>query len=221
MTTIVSTRIARRAAGTLLLCLAAAAQAQSVYRIVGADGKVTFSDKPPLQAPAKVVGGLSGSGAATASPLPYELRQLASKYPVTLYSSDNCSPCIAARSLLVARGVPFTEKTVKSADDIQALQRLSGEASLPFGTIGGQQLKGFSDIEWTQFLNAAGYPAASALPAGYQSPPPTPLVAAVPAAGNAGAADVGSPGNRTPSRTSASPAPATPANKGNPNGIKF
>lgn len=68
MTTIVSTRIARRAAGTLLLCLAAAAQAQSVYRIVGADGKVTFSDKPPLQAPAKVVGGLSGSGAATASP---------------------------------------------------------------------------------------------------------------------------------------------------------
>ena len=31
----------------LLVCAGTAAQAQTVYRIVGADGKVTFSDKPP------------------------------------------------------------------------------------------------------------------------------------------------------------------------------
>ena len=33
-----------------LLCLASSVQAQTVYRIVGADGKVTFSDKPPVNA---------------------------------------------------------------------------------------------------------------------------------------------------------------------------
>ena len=30
------------------------AQAQQVFRIVGPDGKVTFSDKPPLESSAKV-----------------------------------------------------------------------------------------------------------------------------------------------------------------------
>ena len=33
-----------------LVLLGTAAQAQTVYRIVGADGKVTFSDKPPVTA---------------------------------------------------------------------------------------------------------------------------------------------------------------------------
>ena len=34
----------------LLMQLAASTQAQTVYRIVGADGRVTFSDKPPAAA---------------------------------------------------------------------------------------------------------------------------------------------------------------------------
>jgi hypothetical protein len=54
------------------------------------------------------------------------------------------------------------------------LQRLSGDTSVPFATIGSQQLKGFSDVEWTQFLNAAGYPQTSVLPASYRPPPPRP-----------------------------------------------
>ena len=37
-------------AGTAALVFASGAQAQTVYRIVGADGKVTFSDKPPVTA---------------------------------------------------------------------------------------------------------------------------------------------------------------------------
>lgn len=200
--------------GSLLL-LPATAQAQQVYRIVGADGKVTFSDKPPLAAnEAKVTsaGGASGGGVA-ASALPYELRQVASKYPVTLYTGDNCSPCASARAMLTARGIPFAEKAVITADDAQALQRISGDSALPFATVGGQQLKGYADSEWTQFLNAAGYPASSVLPANYRQPPATPLVAialtptparaAVPAANQAAPA--------------AQPSPAA----NNPAGIKF
>jgi glutaredoxin len=197
------------AAATLL---AGPSRAQQVYRIVGPDGKVTFSDKPPPAAVnAKVTSGTGASAGGANASLPFELRQIASKYPVTFYTTENCGPCTAARSMLITRGVPFTEKTVITAEDSQALQRLSGDSSLPFATIGGQQLKGYSDAEWTQFLNAAGYPAASILPSGYRQPPATPLVT-VSAAPSAAPA---------PAPRPAAPAVQVAPPPANPSGIKF
>ena len=151
--------------------------AQTVYRVVGADGKVTFSDKPPANIGAATTQEIVGNGSANNSQaLPFALRQIVAKYPVTLYTSDNCGPCGSGRSLLTGRGVPFTEKTVNTNEDADALQRISGANTIPFVTIGGQQLKGYSDSEWTQFLNAAGYPKTSALPANYRHQAATPLV---------------------------------------------
>ena len=203
--------------------LATPAHAQQIYRIVGADGKVTFSDKAPAESTAKVTAGSGSSsrGATGQSQLPFELRQVASKYPVTLYTGENCSPCVAARSMLTSRGIPFTEKTVTTSEDSQALQRISGENSLPFATVGSQQLKGFSDSEWTQFLNAAGYPTSSVLPASYRPAAATPLVtvAAAPSAtananANASANTAGSARVVTPGVQAAPPV-------SNPAGIKF
>jgi glutaredoxin len=192
-------------------------QAQQVYRIVGPDGKVTFSDQPPPPASNAKVSAANGSsaGGATSAGLPFELRQVAAKYPVTLYTGNNCAPCGAGRSLLTSRGIPFSEKMVTTNEDTQALQRMSGETSLPFMTIGSQQLKGFSEAEWTQYLDAAGYPASSALPASYRRPAPTPLVtvATPPAAPAAGAA-AGTASGGLPAR------PATQPNN-NPAGIQF
>jgi glutaredoxin len=158
--------------------------AQTVYRSVGPDGKVTYSDQPPpaaSRAKATAAAGDGGRAVAMAS-LPFELRKVASQFPVTLYTSDNCAPCVTARSMLLTRGIPFAEKTVKTFEDTQALQRISGDSSLPFLTIGSQQHKGFSDAEWTQFLDAAGYPKASVLPASYRQAAATPLVTIAPAA---------------------------------------
>lgn len=200
------------AASTVLM---ESCEAQQVYRIVGSDGKITFSDKPPPAATsAKVTSGTGTSGGKVVGPsLPFELRQVASKYPVTFYTSDNCGPCAAARSMLITRGIPFTEKTVSTPEDSQALQRLSGDNSLPFVTIGGQQLKGYSDAEWTQFLNAAGYPSSSILPTNYRQPAATPLVtiSVAPANTQAGVAPV------RPVAPAVEVAPTTAS----PSGIKF
>jgi glutaredoxin len=186
-----------------------------VYRIVGPDGKVTISDQPPVASGnAKVSTGNAGApGGGAGAALPFELRQVATKYPVTLYVGDNCGPCGAGRSLLTSRGVPFVEKTVNTNEDIQALQRLGGESSLPFLTIGSQQLKGFSDTEWSQFLDAAGYPKSSQLPASYRQAAATPLVTAAPVAAPAAAP-------RTPPQA-ARPAPAVAPAANNPAGIRF
>lgn len=200
------------------------AQAQQVFRIVGPDGKVTFSDRAPPPSVSNARVSEAGANAATATgtataALPFELRQVALKYPVTLYASDSCAPCGAARSMLTSRGIPFNEKTVTTGEDAQALERLSGETSLPFLTIGGQQLKGFSDAEWTQFLNAAGYPARSVLPANYRAPAPTPLVTQVTAAPAAASPAAGVTTEVVPANKR--PAARPPEPKDNPSGIRF
>lgn len=157
----------KRAAGLLLIMAAVPALAQGVYRIVGPDGRVTFSDQPPAADAAPRTPTTAVPSTAGNAQLPFALRQVATRYPVTLYTGTDCAPCNSGRNLLSARGIPYTEKTITTNNDAEALKRLSGDASLPFLTIGSQQIKGYSDTEWTQFLNAAGYPAQSALPTGY------------------------------------------------------
>ncbi len=158
---IFATGCAAVCAATLLM--AGSVHAQRVYKIVGADGRITFSDKQPVAAEKVTTteGGKTGDVAGAA--LPFELRQVMTKFPVTLYTSSNCVPCSAGRTLLSGRGIPFFEKTVNTNEDADALQRISGENSLPVLTIGGQLIKGYASSEWMQFLDAAGYPASSAL----------------------------------------------------------
>jgi glutaredoxin len=155
--------------------LPAAAQ---VFRIVGPDGKVTFSDRPPPDGkatPANSVQMPPAAGSSTAS-LPLELRNAATRFPFTLYTGRDCAPCNTSRSFLTQRGVPFTERTVVTQADIDALQKIAGQPRVPFATLGGQHLSGFSESEWTQYLDAAGYPKVSQLPPTFRNPAPTALV---------------------------------------------
>lgn len=207
------------------LAAASSAQAQQVYRIVGPDGRVTFSDKPPANTTDNATVSTSGAAAAAGgASLPFVLQQVTSRYPVTLYTGAGCQPCVDGRGLLMRRGIPFTEKTITSAEDGEALRRLSGNTSLPFLTIGAQQIRGFSDVEWTQFLDAAGYPKTSQLPGGYRNPPATALVTvqrpdpARPAdqAEAGAAAPGGAPAGGTPPANVGAPAAVS-----NPAGIRF
>ncbi|WP_176667560.1 glutaredoxin family protein [Variovorax sp. SG517] len=208
-----------RLTGLALVLVAAGAVAQPVYRQVDKNGKVTFSDRAPSAstepAPAAGQPGSAPSSTANTSGLPYELRQVAQRYPVTLYSGDECGPCGAARTLLITRGIPFEERTVKSNADIEALQRLSNQNALPLLTIGSQQLKGFSDVEWSQYLDAAGYPKSNSLPAGYRNGPVRPLVAQTAPAPRAAATPAPAAQPAPPPPASSEPTPSNPA------GIKF
>lgn len=205
---------------TLLGSLGSAVHAQQVYRSVGPDGRVTFSDRSPVEATAPATGARNASASPNNAALPYGLAQVTARFPVTLYTGNDCAPCASARNLLVNRGVPFTERTVNSNEDIDALKRLSGATSLPFGAIGGQQLNGFSDVEWTQYLDAAGYPKQSQLPANYRRAAASPLVvvqerAASPAAGTTESATSARP------RTPVAPLPPPAVTPANPAGITF
>jgi glutaredoxin len=221
------TRTATLPGAAVLACLLVAAaplqvSAQGVYRIVGPDGKVTYSDQPPPAAASPAAarpaaGGPATSAAASSVSMPVDLRQAMGRYPVTLYAGNDCAPCDNGRSFLNARGIPYVEKTVNSNDDIDAFKRLSGVTRLPLLTVGGQHLKGFSETEWTQYLDAAGYPKKSSLPSTYRRPAAAPMVEATTVAAPAAQ-------NRRPAETAQPAAPAEvpvapPVT--NPSGIRF
>ncbi len=184
----------------LIACAVAslAGPALAQYKIVAPDGSVTYTDRPPVSESAKVTAlgrrGAAASGpAASEGALPFDLRQVASRFPVTLYAGANCIPCDSGRRLLQQRGVPYAERLVASLEDSAALDRLTGGRTIPSLTIGAQQLRGFNPTDWTTYLDAAGYPAESRLPRGWSPAAPTPLVARAPAPAASAPAEVAAP----------------------------
>ncbi len=163
------------AAAALLLAIS---PSQAQYKVIGADGKVTYSDRPPPGAEGKVSALGAKAAAEPAGPaLPFELRQVASKYPVTLYTvTGACEPCASARQLLKQRGIPFAERQVVTSEDSDALEKLSGAREAPTLTIGSQTLRGLAPEVWVSYLDAAGYPRESRLPSSYQYQPAAPIV---------------------------------------------
>jgi len=160
----------------LLAAALVPAASHALYKVVGPDGKVTYTDRPPATAGGEKITSLSGSGSSVVdTQLPLELRQAAARYPVTLYTTADCAPCETARRILRQRGIPYAEKLLLNNDDGEALLRLSAGREVPTLTIGVQALRGLSSDVWNSYLDLAGYPRESRLPASYQYPAATPL----------------------------------------------
>jgi glutaredoxin len=191
------------AAVAALACLASGA-AVAQYKVIGPDGRVTYTDREPSSSEGGRVVPL-GARSATAAPepeLPFELRQVVARFPVTLYTISNaCDPCSSARTMLRQRGIPFNERQVLSNEDSEALEKLSGGRDAPTLTIGAQTLRGYSSEVWSSYLDAAGYPRESKLPPTYAYRPATPIVERPPAQPRAAVA----PAAATPAAPNAPP----------------
>jgi glutaredoxin len=191
-------------AATLLL---AAPSAHALFKVVGPDGRVTYTDRVPNANEGKVMPVDGSSGRASDLALPYALRLVATRFPVTLFTASNCGEgCALGRSLLAKRGVPYTERVAESDEEREAWVRLVGGPEAPALRVGEQTLRGYTARAWDETLDLAGYPRQSLLPANYQTPPAVPMIA------------------RQPAPPKAPPqAPTAPAVDGqsNPTGIRF
>lgn len=198
----------------LALCLAPAMPAWAVYKVVGPNGGVTFTDVPPAGSQAAPVTGLPP--ASPRHELPEKLRQLQQQAPVVIYTTPNCKACDDGVRFLRGRGIPYTEKSVETAQDAQAFKAMDPEMRVPLLSVAGVDLPpGFDAGAWGQTLNAAGYPAKSELPPGYRFALPRPLVpASHPAAGTRGP-------SADPGATAAQPSVLPPPNPNAPPGFKF
>lgn len=196
------------------LALAGLPLAAQQYKLVAPDGRVTYTDRPPADGSLRVseVGKPEGAQAPASGPvLPPELRRLAERFPVILFSAPQCTPCDSGRDQLQRRGIPYRERQVLNNDDLAALERTVGSRTMPALTVGAQALSGYSETDWTSYLDAAGYPRESRLPANWTAPAPSPLVARLPAESGAAPTPPSNPAAAAVAPPAAPPSPA-PAN---------
>lgn len=137
----------------------ATAQAQ-YYRWVDEQGKVHYGDRPPPAMAGKAQVMRHGVPAPDRE-LPYAVREAMANFPVTLFVSADCKEgCEAGRDYLKARGIPFTEKSVATKEDVEALKKLVGgnAAAVPVLAAGSKTVVGWRLADWQRLLDAAGYP---------------------------------------------------------------
>ncbi len=145
----------------LLGCLPlmfAQAQAGELFRWQDGSGKIYYGDTPPANA-VDVQNINSSGGTSQDNDLPYESRIAQQNFPVTLYVGSDCdAACVQAHSLLNKRGIPFTEKILKTIEDIDAFKQLSGIAGyVPTLQVGKTFIQGFMESQWNSELDIAGY----------------------------------------------------------------
>lgn len=151
--------------------------AAAQYKVVGPDGRITYTDRPPTADTSSRVVPMRAGTAAPEGPvlLPLELRQAVARFPVTLYTAADCAPCEQARRMLRQRGIPHAERTIADDADGEALQRISGGRAVPTLAVGSQVMRGFAEADWHSTLDFAGYPRESKLPRNYSFAAATPL----------------------------------------------
>jgi len=167
-------RFAMRLAGAAatLALVATAAHAQ-MYRWVDKDGKVQYTDTQPPAFAKDVQKRSLDAGSAGTPQGSYDLQLAVKKFPVVLYTAEQCgAPCGDAKALLAKRGVPVREVVVGSDETRAELKKLVGDVEVPAMTVGRDLQRGYESSLYNAMLDTAGYP--KSVPPGTQQAAPRP-----------------------------------------------
>ena len=141
------------------LSLIATSAVAELYKWVGKDGKVTYSDTPPPADAKRVEKKRLNDRVAEGDGLSFATQNAMKKHPVLLFATDCGDPCDKGKALLAKRGVPHTLKNPeKNIVDGNELKKLVGALEVPALQVGKNGVKGFNEAAWNAALDAAGYP---------------------------------------------------------------
>ncbi len=141
-----------------LLAMPSAAVAGELFRWVDESGRVHYGDAPPKEIKNAERKDLSGNNDPDVV-LPYETQRAQENFPVTFYVNEGCvETCTRARELLRKRGIPYTEKSIKTREEFDALSAQAGKAGFPTLSVGKTYLVGYLETSWNNELTLVGYP---------------------------------------------------------------
>ncbi|MES2281204.1 MAG: glutaredoxin family protein [Pseudomonadota bacterium] len=148
----------------LLSCLPSAVFSQTLYKSVGPDGKVVYSDKLPTEG--RVEKMKLQNLPSTPLPQPVaaayaELLRKAKANPVALapvagnvlYSATWCGYCRQARAHLASRGVAYTELDIDTPAGMASFAQVGGGKGVPLLMAGGQKVQGYSAQAYDSLLS--------------------------------------------------------------------
>ena len=143
--------------GAFILALGYAS-AGELYKWVDKDGKVHYTDQPPVQ-DVKAQERKKFGDKPPATQLSYTMQMAVKNFPITLYNADCADACPKATAFLKNRGVPYADKAARDpavADELKALT--GGKLLVPVLKVGKQVITGYEEGAWNNTLDAAGYP---------------------------------------------------------------
>ncbi|MES2911353.1 MAG: glutaredoxin family protein [Pseudomonadota bacterium] len=139
----------------LLSCVPCAVLSQTLYKSVGPDGKVVYSDKLPTEGRVEKMKFQN----LPATPLPQsvaatyaELLRKAKANPVAtapvagnvLYSATWCGYCRQAKAYLASKGLAYTELDIDTPAGMASFAQVGGGKGVPLLMAGGQKVQGYS-----------------------------------------------------------------------------
>lgn len=132
----------------------------AMYKWVDTQGRVQYSDIPPPPGAKKVEEHKVIRNTIGTAGTPFAVQDAAKRNPVTLWMHDCGDLCNRAREYLARRGVPHTVRNPSRVDEQEAWKQASrGDNNVPLLIIGtGRAIKGFQESEWSEALDAVGYP---------------------------------------------------------------
>ena len=138
-----------------ILCIAAwsAAAAQTLYKSVGPDGKIVYSDKPP--ASGKVEKTLDVQTLPNTAIPPETVKELerlkregkghaVPSAGLVLFSAGWCGYCRQAKAHLAQRGVSYREYDIDTPDGKAAFAQAGGGGGVPLLIKNGEKVRGYS-----------------------------------------------------------------------------
>ena len=148
-----------------LLLLPPLTWADTLYKSVGPDGTVTYSDKPPA---GNQVEKTLEYTPGPASPLPdhvlqykEELTKQAKQRATGAQSTDDtpqlftaswCGFCRRAKAYLASKGISYTEHDIETPDGMAALVHFGGGRMVPILAWRGKRVQGFSETNYDAFF---------------------------------------------------------------------
>lgn len=157
------------------LLVAAAAHSQVLYKSVGPDGQVSYTDRPPAQGTVeKTLKAEDLPNTALPTKTLAELEQLqrtaakrdaakreaakAEAAPavseVTLFAASWCGYCRKARTYLAQRQVKYQEVDIDTPAGKMAFVQAGGVGGVPLLLAQGRKLRGFSPQAYDEFFGA-------------------------------------------------------------------
>ena len=134
------------------------AQAETLYKWVDSQGRVSYHDKPPPEGSDFRVEE-KNLDTGRKSEADDTLEKIVEQYPVVLYSVPVCGSCDLARVYLEKRKVPYSEHNLENNVELQQkLKQKLGALSAPTITIGEKVMKGYVESILEGELDTAGYP---------------------------------------------------------------
>lgn len=121
-----------------------------IYKVVGPDGKVSYTDKEPKSEKAEKLKIQTYAGVPAVSSLNAAVKR------VTLFSAQWCGACRKAKAYMVSHKIAFDEWDIDTSSYAQGKLKEFGTKSIPVILVGNQRMVGFSPESFEDMRSKAG-----------------------------------------------------------------